>query len=111
MKKVPLEKVVVADIREYLVNEVGATCHKNHGGPYSERGLPDLSGTLPGGRAYWIEVKRPGKLASLTPAQRLLLQREALNGAVAGAVTSVEQVVELLAYQGYKVIPAHQRRP
>lgn len=109
MKKAPLEKVVVANIKEYLVNEVGATCHKHHGGPYAERGIPDLFGTLPGGRAFYIEVKRPGKLATLTPAQRLLLQREAFNGAVAGAATSVEEVVQLLAYQRYKVIPPEKR--
>ena len=73
--------------------------------------MSDLFGTLPGGRSYYIEVKMPSRLATLTPAQRLLLQREALNGAVAGAVTSVAEVVELLAYQGYKVLPPLQRRP
>ena len=99
----------MADIREYLVNEVRATCHKVHGSAYMERGLPDLFGTLPGGRAYFIEVKAPGKLATLTPAQRLLLQLEAKNGAVAGAATSVEDVVDLLAWQGYKVIPPEKR--
>jgi hypothetical protein len=109
MQKQRLEKAIVADIREYLVNEVGATCHKHHGNAYSERGLPDLFGTLPGGRAFYIEVKRPGKLATLTPAQRLLLQQEAKNGAVAGYATSVEDVVDLLMQQGFKVIPPEKR--
>lgn len=106
-----LEKDIVKKIRDYLTKEVGATVHRTHGSAFSERGSSDLYGTLPGGRAIYLEAKVPGRLATLTPSQRTFLQREALKGAVAGAVTSVSDVVELLAYQRYTILPPDKRCP
>jgi hypothetical protein len=39
----------------------GAWVMKIHGGPYQKAGVPDLL-VIIAGRAYWIEVKRPGEV-------------------------------------------------
>lgn len=103
MKKKPrLEKEVVADIREYLVNELGATCHKMHGSVFTEAGHADLYGTLPGGRAYYFEVKRPGREKQATPAQEAFLKREQKRGALVAIVASAEAVISHLRSEGIR---------
>jgi len=89
------ERDIVKKIREHLISKYGATCHKHHGGPYSERGVADLFGTFPGGRAYFFEVKVPGKKATLW--QIKWLEEEHKRGAVTGVVTSVEEVETILS--------------
>lgn len=56
------------------------------------RGLPDLGGVLPGGRAIHVEVKRPG--AKPTPAQVGAMQMLARQGAFVCLVRSVEEAQE-----------------
>lgn len=88
------ERDVVKRIKDYLLS-IGATCHKHHGGPYSERGVADLFGTLPGGHAYFFEVKVPGKKATLW--QIRWLEEERKRGAIAEVVTSVSEVQATLS--------------
>jgi len=88
------ERDIVKKIRDHIVKEYGATCHKHHGGPYSERGVADLFGTMPGGRAFFFEVKVPGKKATLW--QEKWLEEEAKRGAITGVVTSVEDTERIL---------------
>lgn len=96
-----LESVIRNEIRDFLKDEVGATYHKYHGSVFAERGVPDIFGTLPGGRAYYFEVKRPGRLGKIAKIQELLLQNEAMHGAVAAFATSVDDVKQALLDQGY----------
>ena len=92
--KPPLERNVRNEMKKYLRDEYGATVHVYHGHAMGESSHPDLYGTLPGGRAFWFEVKSPG---SKHDAARLLcqldfLRREHVNGAVCGMVSSVGAV-------------------
>ena len=60
-------------------------------------GHPDIGGYLKGGRAYYFEVKRPGEKIKAGSAQDLFLRDANAAGALAAEVSSVDQVVELLA--------------
>lgn len=91
MKEKPVEK----KIREYLKKTYNATVHKYHGSIYGERGHADIYGTLPGGRAFYFEIKRP-KGGKLTLLQELFLATEYSRGAVIGVVTSVEEVESIM---------------
>lgn len=88
------ETRLVKKLRERLREKWGATSHKVHGSVYSEAGASDLYGTLPGGRALYVEVKMPGKKA--TPAQAAWLDAERRLGAAAGTVSSVEELDDLV---------------
>lgn len=88
MKEAELVRLMIKCLRD----EYGATAHKHYGGAFSEKGASDIFGTLPGGRAYYIEAKARGKLSTLTEVQEIFLRREAWNGAVAFATDSVEGV-------------------
>jgi len=70
----------------------GAHVIKTYGGPY-RRGLPDLIGGFRG-RALAPEAKRPG--GKPTRLQQYELERFAASGAVAGVVTSVGDVQQLV---------------
>lgn len=85
-------------IREHLRKEYGATVHKYHGSMYGERGHADVYGTLPGGRAFYFEIKRPDG-GRLGPLQELFLANEHARGAVIGVVTSIEEVESILKYE------------
>jgi hypothetical protein len=89
------EKTLILKFKKYLKEEYGATCHKYYGGPFSEAGVADLFGTLPNGRAYYIEVKVPGNKP--TPIQEAFLANERKNGAVAGVARTLEDIDNLLA--------------
>lgn len=58
------------------------------------KGFPDLHGLLRGGRAFYIEVKRPDGRTS--PDQRLFLDKALGGGAYAGVATSVEEALQIL---------------
>ena len=60
-----------------------------------QRGEPDIQGMLLGGRAFAIEVKRPGE--DLQPHQLAVIQRLNAAGALAGVAHSVEEALALLA--------------
>ena len=60
-------------------------------------GHSDLAGVLKGGRAFYFEIKRPGKSTKPGDLQDTFLTEMAFAGALAAEVSSVDQVVELLA--------------
>jgi hypothetical protein len=100
----PLEKEIQADVIRYL-RKIGASVTRHNSGVMQEgerfvrfnssAGHSDLSGVLPGGRAYYFEVKRPGLYAS--SAQEKFLANRARLGALCGVVHSVEEVQILIA--------------
>lgn len=57
-------------------------------------GHSDIGGVLPGGRAFYFEVKRPGEKP--TEKQSRFLARMGRAGALVGVVTSVEDVAALV---------------
>lgn len=61
-------------------------------------GLPDIIGSLKGGRALFIEVKKKGGMVSHE--QRKFIESENKNGAVAFVARSLEQVIERLQLEG-----------
>lgn len=58
------------------------------------RGFPDIHGCLKGGKAIYIEVKRPGRKP--TEDQAEFLERAATAGAFTMVATSADQVAEAL---------------
>ena len=87
------ESSIVKKIKEVMLS-IGATCHKMHGSVYMEAGTADLLGTLPGARAFYFEVKVPGKKP--TPWQEKWLAEEAKRGALVGVVDSLESLYNLI---------------
>ncbi len=67
---------------------------KLHGGPMQTRGLPDLM-VVYRGRAVFMEVKKPGGVA--TKLQAHVIAKLQAAGAQAGVVTSVNEATELLS--------------
>ena len=59
-------------------------------------GHSDIAGVLKGGRAFYLEVKKPGKSSKPGDAQDTFLTEMAFAGALAAEVSSVDQVVKLL---------------
>jgi hypothetical protein len=102
-----LERDIIRRIRTKLLAEYGIRLHKNIGGAYGETGAADLYGTLPGGRALYLEVKQPNKKNTLTAAQKNWLDAERQMGAVAELVTSPLEVIHILEREGIdKTVPA-----
>lgn len=93
------ERDIVKKIRTELLDRLGVRLHKATGGPYGEIGASDLYGTLPGGRAVYVEVKMPGKKGR--PEQVHWLEAEAKMGAVAVLVTSWDELQQILSTEGY----------
>lgn len=77
------------------LNARGHRVWKNHGSRLSERGLSDLSGMTREGRGVVLEVKMPGKLATLRPEQARFLASvvKASPLSVVGVVTSVQEAI------------------
>lgn len=82
-----LKMIVVA------LEERGAVVVKQHGSRYSTIGVPDLLGVLPGGRAFAVEVKKPGG-GVVSAKQRFECWRWAVAGAV--VVVGASSVDEVL---------------
>lgn len=61
-----------------------------------EVGSSDIVGLAPNGRAFFVEIKRE-KFGLISEAQRRFIEKCRRWGAVAGAVTSVDEALELLA--------------
>lgn len=55
-------------------------------------GLPDIGGTLPNGRSFYCEVKKPGEKP--TPDQRFTMRRLALSHAFVCLVHSVDEAAQ-----------------
>lgn len=64
----------------------------------SVRGFPDIHGLLIGGRAFYIEVKRPHpNYEKPSPEQQTFLDAAKAGGAAAGVAVSVEEAEAILA--------------
>ena len=87
------ESDLVKKIRDWLVSE-GCLALKMHGSVYSYRGHSDVYGILPGGRAFFLEVKLPGKKPE--PHQVAFLKLADSYGAVTGWCDSLEGAKKLL---------------
>lgn len=61
------------------------------------KGFPDIHGLLLGGKAFYLEVKRPPPCyRPPDPAQQKFLDAARMGGAYAGVVTSVEEAMAIL---------------
>ena len=89
----PLEKVIVARILDEG-RRLGFFAVKIHGGPFMLRGLPDCL-FLKGGRAAWIEAKRPGEQPTKVQVARMSELRAA--GCVVGVATSAGEARAILS--------------
>lgn len=96
MKETPVTK----KIKDHALKKYGIVLHKYHGDIYGETGVADLFGTMPDGRAIYIEVKKPFTASELRAFlksdryhnQRAWLEREAKLGAITMFANSVEVV-------------------
>lgn len=87
------EKDVTKAIREYLTAK--RIFHwKNWAGLGSTKGVPDILGVLPGGRALMIEIKRPN--GKVSDAQANFVSNARDMGALAFFAWSVEDVIKEL---------------
>ncbi len=86
---------LVKRIKAYVKGK-GGRCFNIHGGdnPYQEVGIPDLL-ICYRGRFVGLEVKQPGE--EPTAKQKQVLHEIEAAGGRAVAVTTVEEVVDLLA--------------
>lgn len=83
-------------IKVYRINcPVGGKVRPN------EPGLPDLMGVTPGGKAVFLEVKRPGGVHR--PAQELFIHETKSYGAISGFVDSWESCRLLFAGYGIEL--------
>jgi Holliday junction resolvase len=64
-----LERTIVAKVLDEA-RRLGWWAMKNHGSAYSLKGLPDVL-VIKGGRAAWMEVKRPGHDATRVQEHRM----------------------------------------
>ena len=93
-------------IRKLVKEKYGTILHKNHGGPFTETGAADLYGTLPGGRAVYIELKTPETVkqkSGRATYQYAWLERERKLGALTMLISSFEELVYMFTAAG--VIP------
>lgn len=89
---------VVAPIMKYLGSLPRSKCVNVHGGIYTERGTPDVIGSI-GGRAVAFECKRSPD-EEQTRIQDWRLAEWLASGAVVGAVSSVYDVDLILRLMG-----------
>ena len=61
----------------------------------SVRGFPDIHGLLVGGRAFYLEVKRPGA-ARPSPDQLEFIDKVRRGGGIAGIAFSVDDALKIL---------------
>lgn len=97
-----LERDLTAQLKEYMLIEYGVRLHKFHANAFTEIGVADLFGTMPGGRAIYIEAKKPGhKTSKLRLEQQLRwLEFERSQGALACMVESVAELERYLSTAG-----------
>lgn len=89
-----LEKSIVASITK-AATALGWMVIKIHGGPFQNKGIPDLL-CLRSGYAVWLEVKQPGKKP--TPIQKSMMERLMLEGGTPSAVvTSSSEAKDVLS--------------
>lgn len=90
MKESAIRKKVLG----YLNSLSGCKAIKIHGNMYTEAGTPDIAGCIRG-RAFFIELKKPGE--EPTVIQRKRLREWADAGAITGVVESLEDVQRILS--------------
>lgn len=81
----------------------GTILHKNHGGAFTETGAADLYGTLPGGRAIYIELKTPERKNQMSMrrlCQKRWLDRERKLGAATFFVSGWDELKKELEDAG-----------
>jgi hypothetical protein len=64
-------------------------------GPYAQHGIPDIVAVWEG-RAFYIEVKAPGKRSNTTPNQDRMLRLIAEAGGISCVVDDIQQLSEIL---------------
>lgn len=89
----PLERDIQAQIIKWLRSRPFSFTVKLAAGPYSMPGLPDIL-YIEAGKAYFFEVKRPD--GKMTPLQFSVMDKLIRAGAIAGAVTSKDDVQHIL---------------
>jgi len=83
------ESTLRTKVLEYLNSLPGCKAIKIHGSAYIEAGTPDVMGCIKG-RAFFLELKVPGKKPTAIQERRLKEWEAA--GAITGVVTSIEEV-------------------
>lgn len=86
------EKAITRAIMDDL-RGMGFWVVKIHGGAYQMAGLPDVL-AIKNGRAFWIEVKKPGEKPTLIQQKRLRDLQAA--GCVVGVATSEKEAREIV---------------
>jgi len=105
------ETVIVNQIRSALWT-AGIPTFKHWGGPMGEPGIPDIIGTLPGGRALFIEVKTPKTIKSFPSnsvtqqAQDRFLKLHSKSGAACAVVATVNDALIVVGVigQGFRFL-------
>lgn len=95
----PREKVIVKGLVDYLNRLPETYARKTHSSPFS-KGWPDILGST-NGRTLAIEVKQPGQKA--TQLQEAELAKWCKSGAIAGVVTTLDELQALLRGHGMTV--------
>lgn len=95
-------------ILTYLRKIPGSWWYKVHGGPYAQRGVPDILGCIDlnavcrcsavsyYGQFFAFEVKKPGKKEDTTPWQKKTIAEMREVGVTVSVVCSVDDVEEVL---------------
>lgn len=95
MKEIPKESYYQTKIIKYLrANYPQALIWKAAAGAYSYCGIPDIC-MVYGGRYFGLEVKRPF-VGKISPIQLQTIRKIREAGGIAGIVTSIEEVKELI---------------
>lgn len=94
-KKIPLERVIVKEILDWLKSS-GYWCYKSHGNAYARTGLPDIVVIDRNGRFVGMECKRP-KVGRLTLLQAKILNQINESGGFGQVVRSREDAEAALA--------------
>ena len=95
MKEIPKESYYQTKIIKYLrANYPQALVWKAAAGAYSYCGIPDIC-MVYGGRYFGLEVKRPF-VGKISPIQLQTIRKIREAGGIAGIVTSIEEVKELI---------------
>jgi hypothetical protein len=89
----PKEKEITHSIRS-LLRQFGIFHYKNHGGLGSAPGLPDITGCLKDGKAFWIEVKTDR--GHLSPQQERFIENIKAAGGIAFVARNLDDVIEHL---------------
>lgn len=84
-------------IRHALEKTHGGFWRKQHGGPFSAAGLPDLLGYV-SGVPFQLEIKRDDKRSKPTLLQLETILSLRANGVVADIVTNEEDAIDLVTY-------------